>query len=218
MAIAEVATGGAEITGSTSTSPSVDATGGNVLVVAVLAFAPTSGTEPEYDVTYNGVTVPEVVDTGMPNNMSGQIFVLAGPASGSNTLSISRSAGDTANFIYGYAILSGASGSPDGTNTNTGSAAASPQSVSITTTNTDCFMYAVASGDMQGSDPGFAPSTNSTGVFTGTRGAGFYKHSGNPLGAPASESMEWTWSGNRNFVLGAVTIKEASFIPQVRFI
>ncbi len=144
MAIAFDASSFATTSGAASTSVSHTCTGSNRILIAFVRDDSSSTTA----VTYNGVSMTSIVSV-TPSAHQLTAYYLVAPATGANTLSVTRSS-STANFsVLGLSYTGAAqTGQPDASNTNS---PASPGAVSVTPVATGSWGVAGATGNANNS-------------------------------------------------------------------
>jgi len=216
MAVAEIASGGL---GSNTTSGAVDATGGNVLVALVLGWRSdgngVGSNSTGLAATFNSVSMTRVFQNMTAAGYLTGALILGSPTQSSQTLAISFAQGDSLapdRWEVMYVVLSGASSTADASNSG-GGGPGTGFDASLTTVAEDTFMYVCAGPQQTAEIVNLAASTNTTAFYQGTRGAGGFSHSSNPLAA-GGQTMSFTLDLNRTYAWGALSVKPSSFIPR----
>jgi hypothetical protein len=217
--VTQVSEGGSGQVTAGSGSQSVDATGSDMIVIMLVMWRNDGnvlGTNGAPTATFDGVSAT-LVQKSNPNQAGkAAVLYVPAPTQGSATLAFNYNLnGDGLGpdrCVMAYALIKGSrqlnsvdgSGNGDGTGTSF--------SAALTTAATGSYMYAAVGPQQTAEDPGFATSTNSTGISsgTGTRGAGGFKHSGNPPSTGA-QSMNFTMSLSRVYVWAAVAIQPYTY-------
>jgi len=180
------------------------ATGSNLVMVMDILWWDNAGAITINTPTYNSVNMT----LGLHKDVGGDvdncdIWYLASPATGTNSASVSFSAGS-----YGEAgtqTFSGANTSSPQDATASGTGTATSGSVSITTNNANSFIVDCLAA-VGGGVP--AVSGSQTANWTdGTRGGGSARLATTTAG---SYSMGWTWDGvSRNWAIAVFAVNEA---------
>lgn len=197
--------------GFAGSSASVNCDGGDLLVVMVVGWrsdanSPASGT---FTGSFNSVSLTEASNgTETQAGVAGTLYLRA-PSQGTYTLSVGYSTGGLApdTWEVAYAVLKGAKQATvvDASNGGGGGPGTS-FSATLTSATANVWMFAAAGPQQNAEAVSLSASTNTTAIYQGTRGAGGFKHSSNPLASTGAQTMDFTLSLNRVYTWATVAV------------
>lgn len=195
-------------------------TGANGALIAIVTRL-TGGTP---TVTYNGVSMTLVGSRASTLGWTTFIFVLLGPSTGSNTVTIGTTGSDWTSGVTSYTGIK-QSGFPDSSANTEGAAATSPVTGTTTVVASNCWTWAVgfiasSSGPYTlGSDK----TDRVTGAISGSNGEKYVIADSNATVGTGSQSIVFTGGGSGNFRISvfilsmepAVDATSATYTPQL---
>lgn len=193
----------------TGTTP-LDLTGGNLVVIGWSAFDTTLNNRTASTVTVDGNSATIVSGSKADNTTSNgqaQLAYYVSSLTGTKNIVLTMSGATCSNVDWYVALLFGAkaTGQPDIQGSKTVTAGTSC-TVTVTTVLESCILFDVMNGNVGPMTPG----AGQTSIMnrSGSTGRGSYK----AVGAPGSNSMSYTTTGNDDYAMGVLSIAPLFFI------